>query len=315
MAAQKICILGGSGFVGAHLAALLVEQGRQVTVATRRRERAKHLLPLPGVEVVETDIHDPQALKSLFAGQDAVINLVGILHGSRKAFEHAHAELPRKIVSACHAAGVARLLHMSALGADVNSPSLYQRTKADGEAIVRAAEKTHHLHTTVFRPSVIFGPGDSFLNLFAQLLKLAPIVPLASGNTRFQPVYVLDVARAFAASLDDAATYGQAYNLCGPQAYSLVELVQLTAETLGLKRTVFPLGQANSYLFAALMELKPGRKLMTRDNYYAALKDNVCPEGFPAIFGSPTPLAAVIGYLKEADPRRTYDSFRQQAHR
>ncbi|NWG86826.1 MAG: complex I NDUFA9 subunit family protein [Hydrogenophilaceae bacterium] len=315
MATQKICILGGSGFVGQHLAALLVEQGKQLTIATRRRERAKHLLPLPGVEVVEADIHDPQALKSLFAGKDAVINLVGILHGSRKAYEHAHAELPRKIVTACHAAGVHRLLHMSALGADVNSPSIYQQTKADGEAVVRAGEKTHQLHTTVFRPSVIYGPGDSFLNLFGQLLKLAPIVPLARGNARFQPVYVGDVARAFAASLDDPATYGQAYNLCGPQVYSLVELVQLTAQTLGLKRTVFPLGQANSYLFAALMELKPGRKLMTRDNYYAALKDNVCSEGFPAIFGSPTPLEAVIGYLTEADPRRNYGRFRQLARR
>ncbi|MFZ5474534.1 MAG: complex I NDUFA9 subunit family protein, partial [Pseudomonadota bacterium] len=172
MTAQKICILGGSGFVGSHLAARLVEQGRQVTIATRRREQAKHLLPLPSVEVVETNIHDPQALKTLFAGHDAVINLVGILHGNRKTFEQVHAELPRKVVSACHAAGVTRLLHMSALGADVNSPSLYQRTKADGEAVVRAAEKTHQLHTTIFRPSVIFGPGDSFLNLFAQLLRL-----------------------------------------------------------------------------------------------------------------------------------------------
>ncbi|TCS69997.1 NADH dehydrogenase [Sulfuritortus calidifontis] len=315
MATQKICILGGSGFVGSHLTARLVEQGKQVTIATRRRERAKHLLPLPGVEVVEADIHDPQALKSLFAGQDAVINLVGILHGNRKAYEHNHAELPRKIVSACHAAGIFRLLHMSALGADVNSPSLYQRTKADGEAIVRAAEKTHHLHTTIFRPSVIFGPGDSFLNLFARLLKLAPIVPLASGNTRFQPVYVGDVVRAFAQSLDDPATYGQTYSLCGPQVYSLAELVQLTARTLGLKRSVIPLGQPASYLFAALMELKPGRKLMTRDNYYAALKDNVCPEGFPTLFGSATPLEAVIGYLKQADPRCQYGRFRQLARR
>lgn len=315
MTGKKICILGGSGFVGSHLAALLVARGHGVRIATRRREQAKHLLPLPGVEVVEADIHDPQALKTLFAGMDAVINLVGILHGKRKAFEHAHAELPRKIASACHAAGVTRLLHMSALGADVNSPSSYQQTKADGEAIVRAAEKTHHLHTTIFRPSVIFGPGDSFLNLFARLLKFAPIVPLADGNARFQPVYVGDVARAFADSLDDIATFGQTYPLCGPKVYTLAELVRLTAATLGYSRQVIPLGEQASYMFAGLMELKPGRKLMTRDNHFAMLKDNVCSEGFPALFGDPTPMEAVIGYLNEADPRRAYANLRQQAHR
>lgn len=315
MASKKICILGGSGFVGSHLAARLVAQDKQVRIATRRRERAKHLLPLPGVEVVEADIHDPQALKTLFKGMDAVVNLVGILHGNRKAFEHAHVDLPRKIEAACHAAGVHRLLHMSALGADVNSPSVYQQTKADGEAIVRAAEKTRHLHTTIFRPSVIFGPGDSFLNLFAALLKFAPIVPLADGNARFQPVYVGDVARAFADSIDNPATFGQTYPLCGPAVYSLAELVQATATTLGYARKIVPLGETLSYLFAGMMELKPGRKLMTRDNHLAMLKDNICPAGFPALFGQPMPLEAAIGYLHEADPRRAYAGFRRQAHR
>lgn len=315
MDSKKICLLGGSGFVGSHLTALLVAHGKQVRIATRRREQAKHLLPLPGVEVIEADIHDPQALKTLFKGMDTVVNLVGILHGNRKAFEHAHAELPRKIATACHAVGVHRLLHMSALGADVNSPSSYQQTKADGEAIVRAAEKTHHLHTTIFRPSVIFGPGDSFLNLFAALLKFAPIVPLADGNARFQPVYVGDVARAFADSMDNTAAFGQTYQLCGPAVYSLADLVRLTASTLGYERKVIPLGETLSYLFAGMMELKPGRKLMTRDNHFAMLKDNTCPEGFPALFGQATPLEAVIGYLHEADPRRAYDGFRREAHR
>ncbi len=315
MSCDNICILGGSGFVGSHLAARLVGQGKRVRIATRRREQGKHLLPLPSVEIVEADIHDPQALKALFTDMDAVINLVGILHGNRKTFEHAHAELPRKIVTACHAAGVHRLLQMSALGADVNSPSVYQQTKADGEAIVRAAEKTHHLHTTIFRPSVIFGPGDRFLKLFARLLKFAPVVPLAGGNARFQPVYVGDVARAFAESLDNIDTFGQTYPLCGPTVYTLAELVQLTAATLGYQRKIIALGEKASYVFASLMELKPGNKPMTRDNHYAMLKDNVCTEGFPALFGQPTPLDAVIGYLHEADPRRAYDGFRQQAHR
>lgn len=315
MSAKRICILGGSGFVGQHLAARLTAQGHRLLIPSRRREQAKALLTLPTAEVVEADIHQAETLKTLFHGVDAVINLVGILHGNRRAFEHAHVELPRKIVSACHVAGVARLLHMSALGADVNSASLYQQTKADGEAVVRAAEKIHRLHTTVFRPSVIFGPGDSFLSLFARMLQLAPVLPLAGGHTRFQPVFVGDVAHAFAASLDEPASFGHAYNLCGPQVYTLAELARITADSLGLKRTVIPLGRGASYAFAALMELKPGRKLMTRDNYYAMQHDNICPDGFPALFGTATPLDAVIGYLREADPRRVYDDFRRQAHR
>lgn len=325
MSIKTLCILGGGGFIGRHLVSLLAARGCRVRVPARRREDAKDLLVLPGVEIVEADIHDPARLRALFAGVDAVINLVGILHETaagraesakalRGSFRHAHVELPRKVVAACREGGVSRLLHMSALGADARSPSAYQRSKAEGEAQVLAADGDG-LAVTVFRPSVVFGPGDSFLTLFAELLRLAPVVPLADAAARFQPVYVGDVARAFADALDTQETFGRAYNLCGPQVYTLADLVRLTANTLGLRRLVIPLGRSASYAFARLMEWKPGNKIMTRDNHYAMLTDNVCPEGFPALFGPPTRLESVIGYLREAHPRRDYSAFRCRAGR
>lgn len=321
MTCNNICVLGGGGFVGSHLVSLLAARGHRVTVATRRRARIKHLLVLPGVEVVEADIHDPATLQSLFTGMDAVVNLVGILHETRPGgFQHAHVELPRKVVEACAARGVRRLLHMSALGADPAAKSRYQQSKRAGETLILAARD---VATTVIRPSVIFGPGDSFLTLFAGLLQLAPIVPLAGAAARFQPVFVGDVARAFATALELPETFGQRYDLCGPTVYTLAELVKLTANTLGLRRRIQPLGATASYWFARLMELKPGTKIMTRDNYYAMLTDNVClggqsgeqPGGCAQPFGDPTALESVIGYLNEADPRRDYMGFRTHAGR
>lgn len=312
---DRICVIGGGGFVGHHLVSLLASRGCRVWVPTRRRSRIIDLTVLPTVEVVEADVHDPAALRQLFRGMDAVINLVGILHGTPAEFERAHVELPRKIVQACSETDVGRLLHMSALGADAASRSVYQQTKAKGEAEVMAIGRASDVAVTAFRPSVIFGPGDSFLSLFADLLKLAPVVPLAGAAARFQPVYVGDVARAFAQALNDTSTHDRVYNLCGPTVYTLADLLRLTARTLGLKRWIIPLDQTQSYLFARLMELKPGRKLMTRDNYYAMQTDNVCPEGFPALFGKPTALEAVIDYLHGSGPRRGYELLRAMARR
>ena len=323
MTPQSVCILGGSGFVGQHLVALLARRGFQIRVPVRRREEAKPLILLPGVEVLEADVHEPATLGRLLAGMDAAINLVGILHETasadgnpdkarRGSFRHAHVALPAKLLQACRTAGVTRLLHMSALGADPASRSAYQRSKAEGEALVR---KAADLDVTVFRPSVIFGPGDSFLSLFADLMKLAPIIPLADASARFQPVYVGDVVRAFADALDRPETRGRAYDLCGPKAYTLEQLIRLTARELGLFRHVLPLGRSASLAFARLMELKPGRTLMTRDNHYAMQVDNVCKDGFPALFGRATPLEGVIGYLREAHPRRHYMRFRTRAGR
>lgn len=345
MKIERICVLGGSGFVGTHLVSQLAARGLQVRVLSRRREMAKELILLPTVEVVEADVHDQQELIRHFRGMDAVINLVGILHEAkigrvdlpsarRGDFQQVHVELPRKVIHAMGEAGVHRLLHMSALGANPNSRSAYQRSKGIGEALVREAARQHvehenwylngpkfihgyGLNVTIFRPSVIFGRGDSFLSMFAGLLKTFPVLPLAGAASRFAPVYVEDVARAYADSLDNTATYGQTYDLCGPKTYTLQELVSYVGEVVGKKRSIVPLGKWLSYFQAWTLEFKPGKRLMTRDNYYAMGTDNVCAGGWPAVFGfQPAALEAIAPeYLRADSPRARYDEYRENAHR
>lgn len=312
-----ICLIGGTGFVGSHIAHQLVEQGYDVRVLTRDRERAKHLLVLPSLEVVTANVHDPAVLAQQFAGIDAVIHLVGILHESRNnSFANAHAELTQKVLDACVATGVKRVLHMSALAATNDAPSQYLRSKAAAEQRVLAFQSQGHGQVTIFRPSVIFGPGDSFVNLFAKLIKALPVVVLACPKARFQPIFVDDVARAFVSSLELADTFGQAYNLCGPKQYALRELIALIAALLGKRRPIIGLGPRLSYLQAWLMEWLPV-KLMTRDNVASMKVDSVCNCDFPAVFGfKPTGLESVVPqYLRGATPRGKYALFRYRAGR
>ncbi|MFP5408990.1 MAG: complex I NDUFA9 subunit family protein [Gammaproteobacteria bacterium] len=345
MKIERICILGGSGFVGTHLVSQLAARGLMVRVLSRRREMAKELILLPTVEVVEADVHDQQELIRQFRGMDAVINLVGILHernvgradlpsARRGDFQHTHIELTRKVIHAMGEAGVHRLLQMSALGADPNARSAYQRSKGIAEALVHEAGRHHiehenwylngpkfihgyGLNVTAFRPSVIFGRGDSFLSMFASLLKVFPILPLASAGARFAPVHVEDVARAFADSLDNPTTYGHSYDLCGPRTYTLQELVRYVGEVTGKRRSIVPLGKWISYFQAWAMEFKPGSKLMTRDNYYAMATDNVCAGGWPTVFDfQPASLEAVAPeYLRAGTPRARYEGYRESARR
>ncbi len=345
MKIERICILGGSGFVGTHLVSQLAARGLAVRVLSRRREMAKELILLPTVEVIEADVHDQQELIRHFRGMDAVINLVGILHEStvgrvdlpsarRGDFQQVHIELPRKIIHACGESGVRRLLHMSALGANPNSRSAYQRSKGIAEALVREAGRHHVEHenwylngpkfihgygldVTIFRPSVIFGRGDSFLSMFAGLLKAFPLLPLANAEARFAPVHVEDVAHAYADSLDNPATYGQTYDLCGPKTYALQELVNYVGEVIGKRRSVVPLGKWLSYFQAWALEFKPGKKLMTRDNYYAMMTDNVCSGGWPSAFAFPPAALEAIApeYLRADTPRARYDAYRENARR
>jgi uncharacterized protein YbjT (DUF2867 family) len=284
-----------------------------VRVPSRNRERSKPLILLPTVEVVQADVHDPDTLKRLIQGMDAVINLVGILHeGGGAEFRAIHTELPRKILEAAKAVGVPRVVHMSALHASPGGPSQYQRSKGEAEKLV----KESGLDWTIFRPSVIFGRGDSFLNLFAELTRLLPVLLLAKPDARFQPVYVEDVAQAFVKSLGDAATVGQSYDLCGPKVYTLREIVQFVGRTTGRQPLIIGLGEGLSYLQARMMELLPV-KLMTRDNLDSMKIDSVCGCDFPAIFGiRPVPMEAVVpGYLSDATPRGRYRGFRYRAHR
>lgn len=311
----QVTVVGGSGFVGRHLSQLLAARGVRVTVPTRARERAKtELIVLPTVDVVQADVHDATELERLFAGADAVVNLVGILHQRRRGdFQRAHVELPAKIVDACRRAGVGRLLHMSALGAAIDGPSEYLRSKGEGEdRVLRAGGDA--LAVTVFRPSVIFGTGDNFLSLFARMQALMPIVPLGSPQAKFQPVWVEDVVRAFADALGEPDAFGQRYELCGPKVYTLRELVALAGQVSGHPRPILGLGRTASYLQARVLELSPV-KLVTRDNLKSMSIDNVCGCDWPAIFPPPpTPLEAVAPtYL--TDPKRRYDFFRARAGR
>jgi uncharacterized protein YbjT (DUF2867 family) len=306
-------VLGGSGFVGRHLVGRLAAAGRRVIVPTRQRERAKHLILLPTVDVIEADVQNEAVLASLTRCSSVVVNLVGILHESHRGeFDRVHVELARKVVGACSAAGIARLLHMSALNADARGASRYLRSKGEAEAIVAASE----LPWTIFRPSVIFGREDSFLNLFATLEKFSPFIPLACPGAKFQPVYVGDVASAFELAVADDSALRQRFSLCGPKVYTLRELVAYVGELTGHKRQILPLGRGLSHLQARVMEWLPG-PLMSRDNLASMEKDNICDGNMFMKSGfGPTALEAVApSYLAAGAINSRYDEFRAQSGR
>jgi len=278
---KNVLVLGGTGFVGRHVCEALNRAGIYVTVATRRLP-ARSVQMLPFVTVVQTDVHDPQALATLVHGHDAVVNLVAILHGDRASFDKVHVQLPRQIAHACVQAGVQRMLHVSALGADQQGPSLYQRSKAQGEAALQS-EVVHGLQLTVLRPGVIFGEDDAFINLFARLQAIAPLVPLAGAHTRFQPVWVQDVAQAMVHALQQRDTIGQIYELAGPQIFTLKELVQHAGRWAGHPRPVLALPEAMAYLQALVMEMLPGPPLMSRDNLASMQVDNIASGELPGL--------------------------------
>ena len=319
MSHETICVLGGTGFVGQHLVNRLTNHGYKVRVLTRRRERHRSLIVNPDVTLMEADIHDEEILAQNFSACKAVINLVGILNESGKkgeGFQRAHVELPRKIIAAALASGVRRLLHMSALNADAKeTDSLYLKSKGEGEDLLHAAADKG-LVVTSFRPSVIFGQGDSFFNRFATLLNISPpLFPLACPNSRLAPVFVHDVAEAICRSLDDA-TGGERLDLCGPDVLTLKELLEYTRIQIGKHCYILGLNDRLSRIQATVLGAMPG-KPFTMDNYHSLQKDSVCTDNaLPSLGIKPTPIASVVpAYLAGQNARGQYQGFRRQAHR
>jgi uncharacterized protein YbjT (DUF2867 family) len=306
---MRILVVGGTGFIGQHVVAKLATRGESVFVPTRRLAHARELMVHPTVTIVPADVHDQAVVDGLVQGMDVVINLVGVLHSPRaksgeaygQAFARAHVELPASLARACAKHGVKRLMHVSALGASATGTSEYLRSKAAGEAaIAEVAGSTPGLCTTVFRPSVVFGPKDKFMNMFAALAKWFFVLPLAGSQSRLQPIYVDDVARAILNAMDQSGTCGKTYDLAGPQVYTLGELVGLAAKYSGRRRAVLDLPMSVGRLQAWFFECLPGEPLMSRDNLDSLQTDNVSDQPIdPILDVIPTPLEAVAPtYLK-----------------
>ena len=313
---KRVVIVGGSGFIGSAIANRLCKEGVKVLIPTRRRSRAGHVLLLPNVEVVEGNVHDVALLARLFEGADAVVNTVGVLH-SRPGrpfgpdFARAHVELPQSLISACREHGVKRVLHMSALGAHPHGPSEYLRSKGIGEGVVLAAED---VVATVFRPSVIFGPEDSFLNLFATLAKFSPALILICPEARFQPVYVGDVVRAFVAALDDRDPAGMRHDLCGPRVYTMRELAKYVCDVTGRRRLFFDMPDWLARLEARLWELTPF-PVFTRDNLASMTQPSTSDEAMPYGILPVSMESMAPTWLTPASPREHYTDLRLRARR
>lgn len=313
----SLLILGGSGFVGRSLCEQLVQRfggSARITVPTRRLHNAQGVQSLPGLTVLQADVHQPQQLQALLPVHDVVINLIAILQGDEAQFERAHVQLPRQLAAACQASGVKRLIHVSALGAAAAAPSRYLRSKAAGEAVLKQAD----LALTLLRPSVVFGERDRFLNLFAKLQSVFPVMPLAGAKARFQPVWVEDVASAIVACVVDAHnTAGQTYELAGPQVLTLAELVRLAGSIAGHARPILPLPGPLAWAQAVLMELAPGEPLMSRDNLASMQVPNVAGGVLPGLetLGiTPQSIAAVVpGYMAAGQGCSRLDALRAKA--
>lgn len=316
---KNILLVGGTGFIGSHVCEKLARLQWRFTVPTRRYDNARHIMPLPLVQILPADIYDEAELTRLVAGHDAVVNLVGVLHGNEAAFERAHVTLPQMLARACHATGVRRLVHVSALGASMEAPSMYQRSKARGETAVRESG----LAATILRPGVVFGAEDRFINLFARLQRAFPVLPLASANAKFQPVWVEDLADAIMSCLVHDDTIGRTYEACGPDVFTLRELVTLAGRHAGVNegrgRPIVALPPALGKLQAFFMELAPGDPLISRDNLASMRVDNVASGQVPGVAAlgvTPSSVEGIVPrYLGSRGPRSSLDGMRKTAGR
>ncbi len=318
---KNVLVIGGSGFLGLAVCNQLAKACYLITVPTRRYDKAKHLLTLPPCQIIEANIHDRATLGRLVSGQDIVVNLLGVLHSKPgkpygQNFRVNHVEFPKALCTAMSKHGAKRIVHISALGVGVQNPapSMYLRSKTDGEAVV----KDSGLAWTILRPSVVFGREDKFLNTFASLAKIAPFIPLAGADARFQPVSVSDVAKAVFACVEDQGkdTLHNTYDLVGTEIFTLKELVKLSARAVGKNPLIFGIPDVAAKVQAFLMELAPGEPLMSRDNVDSMKIDNIRTSGRTFPLPSYECLSVVAHeYLRAKHLPSDLDEFRTRAHR
>ena len=290
MTPKRYVVLGGTGFIGSHLLAMLADDAHRITVLSRNREQKRAINVLPNVRTISTDVYDRASLEKYIAGNDAVINLAGILNETGKGtFTHAHVDLTATLIAACRQAGVRRIHLMSSLNAG-NRASKYLKTRGEAEAQVRNSG----LDWTIYRPSVVYGQDDSFVYRFLKLLRMAPLLPLARPHAKFQPAYVGDVAGAIRRCLADRASIGKIFELHGPDTLELVAIVRMIRDAARLRRIVLPLPDALGYLQAVAAELIPG-KPFSRDNFNSLGVDSVgTRDGFAELDITPRRFAAML---------------------
>jgi len=311
---MNVMLLGGSGFVGGHLARRLSRDGHRITVVTRHAPSARRLKIIPGLKLMQFNPYDVERLTLELDGHDALINLVGILNESGRdgsGFKRANVDLVRGAIEACKGAGIRRFIQMSSLRAG-EGESHYLKTRGQAEELVRDSG----LDWTIFRPSTIFGPDDSFLNRFATLLTISPMLPLARAETEFAPVYVGDVVEAFARALPDSDSYGQTFELCGAERVRLREVVEWVAHEKGMRRAVFGLPDALGRLQGMVLDFVPG-KPFSSDNFKSLLLNSVCSDdGFARLGIDPWGMREKAREWLQSDNRQSrYQEYRRGAGR
>ncbi|GAB3780045.1 complex I NDUFA9 subunit family protein [Dyella agri] len=310
MAAQRLVILGGTGFVGSHLLPRLVADGHRIDVLSRNRERHRALAVLPGVRVRSVDVYDDDALRQALAGADAAVNLVGILNPQGPhTLQRAHGELTRRLIAACAATGVPRLHQMSALKAG-QGLSQYLKTRGEAEVLVKASP----LDWTIYQPSVIFGEGDGLVTRFATLLRRLPVLPLARANARMAPTFVGDVAEAIARCVAAPARgRRRSFELYGPEVLTLDGIVRAIRAAAGLRTPIIPLPDSLGRLQAQVAGLLPG-KPFTLDNFRSLRTDSVGKiDGYAALGIVPQAFTPWLPRLLEGSPRqRRLDTARRR---
>ena len=269
---KTIAIFGASGFLGSSLVLALSQSNHNLKLFSRNKEKIKLWTVNPHVQIFNLDLNNLAQIKKDLKKTDVVINLLGILHQSKKeSFDNIHHIWPSHLAKVMKDLGIKRLLHVSALGASIKAPSLYLKSKALGESELL---KQKNLDITILRPSIIFGAKDNFINMFKILVKWLPVIALLSPNSKFQPIFIEDVSKILIKTLFDKKTYGKMYDLGGPDVYSLKDIIRLIIRSEKLTRIIIPLNKSLSYLFAFIMEMMP-IKILTRDNWRSMEVDNV----------------------------------------